>query len=102
MEQLERINIELIKEKAMDEKAIWVLKDEEVYVIEELFEKKIALENLIKILEPYNQELYEKVLIDYGKVCLQYNDWWNHMKIAYQWPGDQWRINFSTHEVYIM
>ena len=60
MEQLERINIELIKEKAMDEKAIWVLTDEEVYVIEELYEKKIALENLIKILEPYNQELYEK------------------------------------------
>ena len=43
MEQLERINIELIKEKAMDEKAIWVLTDEEVYVIEELFEKKLHL-----------------------------------------------------------
>lgn len=82
-------------------KVVHILKDDEKNEIEELYEKKIALENLCKIIEPSNEKMYKKLIEDYGKIMFLYTNWWNKMSNCYQWEGENWYINFSTQEVII-
>jgi CXXX repeat modification system protein len=81
-------------------KAIWVLTDEENNEILELYEKKIALENLAKILDSDNELLRNRLVVDYGHVLHKFQDWWNYYSGKYHWEtGGNWAINFSTKEV---
>ena len=80
-------------------KVVYVLKDDEKNQIEELYEKKMALENLCKIIDPCNEKMYNKLLEDYGKIMFAYTNWWNEMSSHYKWEGENWFINFSTKEV---
>lgn len=83
----------------MSGRVIWDLSDEDFKTIENLFEKRLALENLTKIIEPSNTELYEKVVVDYGKTMRQLQVWWTTMSTQHQWPGTNWRVNFETQQV---
>lgn len=83
----------------MSQKVIWDLSDEDFKIIESLFEKRLALENLVKIVEPSNTELYEKVVADYGKTMRQFQGWWTTMSTQHQWPGMNWWVNFETQQV---
>ena len=48
---------------------------EEKTEIMDLYKKKIALESLVKIIDN-NEELLQRLIIDYGNIILSYNDWW--------------------------
>lgn len=53
------------------------LTESEISAIRDLFEKKIALENLAKVISPReNLEMYEHLLADYGSTVKKFNDWW--------------------------
>lgn len=86
----------------MENRVIWKLKEEEKNEIEELFERRIALENLIKCIDSDNNELYEKIIKDYSSVLKKYNAWWSNMSQLYAWEGVDWRINFETSEVILI
>lgn len=83
----------------MPKKVICTLSEKEFEVIEDLFEKKVALENLTKIIDAENTALYDKLVSDYGKVTRKYNDWWGNLQQQFQWNGKTWWLNFDTHEV---
>lgn len=75
---------------------VWKLSEEEYREIEDLFEKKVALENLAKILDPDNERLYEKLIKDYGRAVRQFENWWTEMGKKHQWKGSEWWLDFET------
>ena len=56
-------------------KEVGTLTQGECSNIEEILEKKIALENLLKILSE-SQEIYKKVVRDYKNIVEEYEKWW--------------------------
>ncbi len=83
----------------MNVKEIWKLNDEEFKEIEDLFEKKIALENLTKIVDADNEKLYDKLIKDYGNTVHRFNSWWNIMGKKYNWEGKNWWLDFETKKI---
>ena len=69
----------------MNDKSIWKLSDEDFAVIEKLFEKKMALENLAKVVQADNEALYEKLLKDYAHVSADYDAWWANQRSGKRW-----------------
>lgn len=80
-------------------KVIWKLSEEEKNEILNLYERKVALENLSKIVEPENEKLYNKFISDYGKTVTEFQNWWTKTSKKYDWEGKSWHINFDTNEV---
>lgn len=80
-------------------KVVWTLTKEELNEIQELFEKKLALENLIKIIDPTNEKMYIKLTTDYGQNMRLFQKWWSDISRKYKWEGGNWSINFETYEV---
>ncbi|CAK7010969.1 CXXX repeat peptide modification system protein [Tissierella sp.] len=83
----------------MNTKEVWQLNDDEFKEIEDLFEKKIALENLIKIVDADSQKLYDKLINDYGKTVHHFDSWWNEMSKKYDWEGKNWWLDFKTKKI---
>lgn len=83
----------------MNIKEVWQLNDDEFKEIEDLFEKKIALENLTKIIDADNQKLYDKLIKDYGKTIHQFDLWWDNMAKKYRWEGKNWWLDFETKKI---
>lgn len=71
---------------------------EEKTEIMDLYKKKIALESLVKIIDN-NEELLQRLIIDYGNIILSYNDWWGDKAKKYKWEGSNWLIDFATNEI---
>lgn len=67
--------------------------------IQNIYEKKNALENLIKVLSSEENDLYEKVLNDYTQINTEYLKWWDKMFNKYNWPDGEYRINFKNNEI---
>ena len=87
------------------EKIVGQLKENEATEIRHLYEKKLALENLLKIIDPANQELYDKVMGDYTTVFNSFQNWWKDMRGKYTWecaPDGNWKINFDTNDVILV
>ncbi len=80
-------------------KVIWKLTEEEKVEILNLYERKIALENLSNLLNPDNEKLYNKFVADYGKALSEFQNWWARTSRKYSWEGQHWRIDFDTNEV---
>ncbi|MDO4799909.1 MAG: CXXX repeat peptide modification system protein [Bacillota bacterium] len=80
-------------------RVVWKLTEEEYIEIESLFERKIALENLAKIVDSENTALYEKMIADYGRTLRQFNEWWKIMSQKYSWSGKNWWLDFETKEI---
>jgi CXXX repeat modification system protein len=81
------------------------LRDDEFKEIQELYEKKIALENLLKIIEPENDALKEKFISDYGFVLRKFQEWWTKTSKKYEWEqiaGFNWSIDFDNQEVFLV
>ncbi len=83
----------------MREKVVWKLSDKDFEDIQDLFEKKLALENLTKIIDVKDTELYEKFIKDYGKTLHEFNNWWKRMVQEHNWEGSNLWIKFETQEV---
>ena len=78
---------------------------EEKNEIQQLFERRNGLNELAKILNADNTELYEKLVKDMGETGTKFQNWWNRMSQKYQWestPDGNWEINFETNEIYLV
>ena len=78
---------------------------EEKNEIQKLFERRNGLNELAKILNADNTELYEKLVKDMGETGIKFQSWWDRMAQKYQWesaPNGNWEINFETNEIYLV
>lgn len=76
------------------------LTDEEASAIRDIYEKKLALENLAKIISPSeNNEMYERLIADYGATVRQFNDWWTAAMAAHQLPPDNYSVDFQDKQL---
>ena len=78
---------------------------EEKNEIQQLFERRNGLNELAKILNADNTELYEKLVKDMGETGTKFQGWWDRMSQKYQWESAQngsWEINFETNEIYLV
>lgn len=85
-------------------KEVGTLTQEECSNIEELLEKKIALENLLNILSE-SQEIYKKVDRDYKNIVEEYEKWWRDTSDKYIWESIEnsfWSIDFKSRKVYLV
>lgn len=85
-------------------KEVGTLTQEESENLEELLEKKIALENLLKILSE-SQEIYKKVNRDYKNIVEEYEKWWRDTSDKYIWESIEnsfWSIDFKSRKVYLV
>lgn len=83
--------------------------EEEKRTVEKLYERKLALGELMQTINTpslsneHKNEIYEKVLADMGKTAAEFNSWWNNMASKYKWKSSeecQWHIDFKTNEIY--
>ena len=85
-------------------KEVGTLTQEESRNLEKLLEKKIALENLLKILSE-SQEIYKKVNRDYKNIVEEYEKWWRDTSDKYIWKSTDnsfWSIDFKSRKVYLV
>lgn len=85
-------------------KEVGTLTQEECSNIEEILEKKIALENLLKILSE-SQEIYKIVVRDYKNIAEEYEKWWRDTSDKYIWESTEnsfWSIDFKSRRVYLV
>lgn len=80
-----------MKEKEL----IWTLSDEDFKEIEDLFEKKLALENLLRVEGIEKRTVYERAVEDLGKTVRLFNEWWINKSQEYQWKGQSWSVDFN-------
>ncbi len=85
----------------MERKIIWKLTDEECKEIQDLFEKKTAYENLMKIVDVDNEKIYQKLMSEYTKNLSDFNNWWKHYSQKYKWEGQGWFIDFENKQVLV-
>ncbi len=70
--------------------------------IQALFERRNGLNELAKILNTNDVELYEKLVKDLGETGTKFQSWWDRMAKKYQWessPNGHWSIDFNTCEI---
>jgi CXXX repeat modification system protein len=83
-------------------KIVGQVTEEEKNEIQHLFERRNGLNELIKILDASNTELYEKVIADLGTTTTRFQNWWDRMLEKYDWEeaeGGHWEIDFNTCEI---
>ncbi len=83
----------------MDSKVVWQLSEEDLNEIQDLFERKIAIENLIKIVNLKDGDIYEKLIKDYGKITREFQQWWDIKSSQYKWEGTNWWVDFTKSQV---
>ena len=75
---------------------------EECAEIQALFERKNGLQELAKIVDANNTELYEKLVKDMGETGTKFQQWWDEKAKQYGWeshPKGNWEINFQTCDI---
>lgn len=85
-----------------EKKIVGQVTPEEKNEIQTLFERRIGLNELAKIVTAENTELYEKLVRDLGETGMKFQQWWDRMAEKYQWEsieGGNWEINFETCEI---
>ena len=60
-------------------KVVGKVTQDECKEIQFLFERRNGLNELVKILDPHNDELYEKVVTDLGETTTRFQNWWDRM-----------------------
>ena len=86
-------------------KKVGVVTPEECNEIRSLFERRNGLNEMVKILTPDNDALYEKLVKDLGETATKFEMWWRDMSEKYQWEGvadGNWQIVFNTGEIYLV
>lgn len=82
------------------EKTLKILNERESDEILELYEKKVAMENLSLIIGKEKQaDLFSALKQDYKKLMRKYQEWWEHLSTENGWEKEKLYINFSTREV---
>lgn len=72
---------------------------EDIDEIEIIYEKKLAFENLF-LLDSItsDNDLYQKLLTDYGHTLKCFSEWWDKMDDKYHWRSEaieeNWKVDF--------
>ena len=80
-------------------KEIGKVTPEERDEIQALFERKNGLNELAKIVDASNDELYERLVKDMGETGTKFQSWWDRMAGKYSWESAEnghWEINFDS------
>ncbi len=88
----------------MEKRLVGQVTPDEKNEIQALFERRNGLNELAKILNADNSELYEKLVRDMGETSTRFQGWWDRMAQKYQWEstaGGNWEINFETCEIFL-
>lgn len=75
---------------------------EEKEQIMDMYEKKIALENLLLM---DIKDTQERIMKDLQTINKEMQNWWNQMGEKYQWIGEKnakWEIDFSSGEILLL
>lgn len=89
----------------MKKKVIGHVTEEEKNAIQKLHERRNGLNELAKILQADNVELYERIVKDLGETGTKFQKWWDDMSAKYQWESVEdgnWEINFQTNEIILI
>lgn len=85
-------------------KVLCKVSEEEMKKIKDAFEKKNALENLIKIVD-VNSDTYSRIIDDYVLANQSFNDSWSSIINTYDCPKDSSNnlmLDFQSHEVFVI
>lgn len=86
-------------------KIVGKVTEDEKKEIEAIFERKNGLQELVKIMNVDDTELYEKVVKDIGATNTKFQAWWDDMAEKYKWESTEngrWEINFKTCEIILI
>ncbi len=76
------------------------LEEVEVKTVRDIYEKKLALENLAKIISPDEQpEMYARLVSDLGAVMHEFEDWWNMIFQKYSVEAGQYYVDFHKNQI---
>ncbi len=76
------------------------LEEQEISQIRELYEKKLAFENLAKILKPEaNPEMYQRLVADYGEAVHAFDNWWSTIFQKYSVEPGNYSVDFRTNQI---
>jgi len=77
--------------------------EEEKLRIRELFFRREALrlisETITGIKCGTDDWLHERVANDLSAIERLFQAWWDEMSCKYNWPGTQWKVDFSTNDI---
>ncbi|MCX7920902.1 MAG: CXXX repeat peptide modification system protein [Clostridia bacterium] len=90
---------------------VGIVTETEAKEILQIFERKMALQELLMTLnnpsmtEQLKNEVYEKIVNDFGRTKIAFDKWWADTANKYQWKsveGWQWSIDFDTCEIFLV
>lgn len=77
------------------------LEEAELKTIRDIYEKKLALENLTKIVKPdANPEMYHRLVSDYGATMHAFEDWWNAIFRKYEVEDGNYNVDFRNSQIF--
>ena len=86
-------------------KEVGFVTPEERDQIQKLFERRNGLNELAKILNANDDELYQKLVKDMGETSTKFQNWWNEMGTKYNWEAadnGNWEIDFNDCKIYLV
>lgn len=72
--------------------------------IKRLFERRMGLVELAKIVNASDSELYDRLVDDMGDNSAKFQQWWDNMSEKYRWESSDdgnWEIDFQTCIIYL-
>lgn len=72
--------------------------------IKRLFERRMGLVELAKIVNASDTELYDRLVTDLGDNSTKFQQWWDKMSEKYDWESSDegnWEIDFQTCIIYL-
>jgi CXXX repeat modification system protein len=97
--------------ESMESKRVGKVSESEKIEIQKLYERKLALKELISsldtnlLIDVQRDELYEKVIQDIGRTNYSFEMWWKEKGMKYNWESAEngrWTINFDTDEIFLV
>jgi len=98
---MSNIIIRIYKEKKMN-KIVGKVSEVEKEEILDLYEKKLALENLLKIFDSKEEENFQALFDKYVQINKTFEMWWSEKGQKYNWSGSEngyWSIDFDTCQI---
>jgi CXXX repeat modification system protein len=92
----------------MNKEKVGSVTKEEKEEIKKLYERKLALMDILPSLNLTNEqknEMYEKVVQDIGKTNLLFQSWWDEKGLKYNWKSAEngkWIIDFDTNDIFLL
>lgn len=72
--------------------------------IKRLFERRMGLVELAKIVNASDTELYDRLVTDLGDNSTKFQQWWDNISEKYDWESSDegnWEIDFQTCIIYL-